>query len=129
MKHLKSVAEIEDDSAGKAVLGLAQDHENSAKKVSKAVAAIDERNKVLRLLFGTSKSDLKSLEGEIAANKQRAEILTQAANVMKDPDLKQMLLDQVTTLGQETSKLESFVNGQSSLPSAFGWFFNLFAKK
>ncbi len=128
VKHLKDVAEIEDDNVGKTVLGLARDQENSAKKVSRTVANMDERNKVLQLLFGTNKSDISTLEGEIAANKKRSEVLTQAANVMEDQDLKKILLDQVTTLEQETSKLESFVSGQNSRSSAFGWFFNLFSK-
>ncbi len=125
-EHLNDVAEIEDDHVGLVIHGIAEDHKSSAKKVGEVVTKIDNRNPVLQTLLGSSSSDLNELEQEIAANKSRVEMLTQAANSVSDPDVQTMLFDQIETLKEQTAKLETFVEGQRDRLSVLGWFFKLF---
>lgn len=125
-EHLRDVADIEEDSVGEAIRRLAKDHEDSGKKVGEIVKDVDERNFILQTLFGASDDDLKGLEQAIVANKARIEALTGAANSIEDPDVKNILLDQIAVLKEQTLKLETFVGGQRDRSSVFGWFFNLF---
>ena len=125
-EHLNDVADIEDDSVGRAIRRIADDHKDATRKVSEAVKGVDKRNPVLQTLFGANESDLKDLEQEIAANKARTEALLRAADAIEDQDIKAILLDQVETLKEQTAKLEIFVSGQRNRMSAFGWFFDLF---
>ena len=124
-EHLNDVADIEDDSVGRAIRGIASDHKDSTKKLSEKVKDVDKRNPVMQALFGASDSDLDSIEQEIAASKTRTAVLVQAAEVMEDQDVKSILLEQIETLKSQTSKLETFVSGQRDRLSLFGWFFNL----
>lgn len=125
-EHLNDVAEIEDDDIGRAIRGIAEDHESGAKVVGETVKSIDKHNPVAQALFGTSESDLASLEQEIAASKARTEALVKAADAIEDQDVKAIVLEQIETLKAETAKLETFVSGQRDRLSAFGWFFRLF---
>jgi len=126
--NLRDVADIEDDNIGQAVRRMAQDQEDSAKKVGEVVSKIDDRNVVAQTLLGASEKDLSALEQEIADNKARALTLTQVAETMTDPDIKTILMDQVAVLNGQTAKLETFINGQRDRLSVFGWFFHLFQK-
>lgn len=126
--NLRDVADIEDDNIGQAVRRMAQDQEDSAKKVGEVVSKIDDRNVVAQTLLGASEKDLSALEQEIADNKARALTLTQVAETMTDPDIKTILMDQVAVLNGQTAKLETFVSGQRDRLSVFGWFFHLFQK-
>jgi hypothetical protein len=126
--NLRDVADIEDDNIGQAVRRMAQDQEDSAKKVGEVVSKIDDRNVVAQTLLGASEKDLIALEQEIADNKARALTLTQVAETMTDPDIKTILMDQVAVLNRQTAKLETFVSGQRDRLSVFGWFFHLFQK-
>jgi archaellum component FlaC len=125
-EHLNDVADIEDDSVGRAIRRIADDHKDAAKKVSEAVKDVDKRNPVLQTLFGASAGDLNDLEQEIAANKARTAALLRAANAIEDADVKAILLDQVAVLQAQAAKLEMFVGGQRDRLSVFGWLFNLF---
>ena len=125
-EHLNDVAEIEGDEIGSQIRDIARAQRDSVNKVSGSVEAIDKRSRVLQLLIGTNKAEVSNLETEISANKARIEVLTQAANKIEDPEVKQILLDQITSLQGETSKLETFVSGQKDRVSAFGWLINLF---
>lgn len=125
-EHLNDVAEIEDDDIGRAIRGIAEDHESGAKVVGETVKSIDKHNPVAQALFGTSESDLASLEQEIVASKARTEALVKAADAIEDQDVKAIVLEQIETLKAETAKLETFVSGQRDRLSAFGWFFRLF---
>ncbi len=126
VKNLRDVADIQNDTVGRSIRHLAEEQEDSVKRVSEAVTSVDKRNPVLQTLFGASGSDLRELEAEIATNKARTEMLTQAANAINDPDIKTILLDQVAVLKEQTTKLETFVSGQKDRLSVFGWAFNLF---
>ncbi len=125
-ERLNDVAEIEDDNIGRAIRGIAEDHESGAKVVGETVKSIDKHNPVVQALFGTSESDLASLEQEIAASKARTAALEKAAEAISDSDVKAIVLEQIETLKAETAKLETFVSGQRDRLSAFGWFFRLF---
>ncbi len=125
-EDLNDVAEIEGDELGEQIRTVAEAQKNSVSKVATSVENIDKRSRVLQALFGAKKSELANLESEIAANKARIEVLNQAAAKIEDPEVKGILTDQISTLTQETSKLETFVSGQKDRLSAFGWFFNLF---
>jgi len=125
-EHLHDVAEIEGDEVGEQILSVADAQENSVDKVASSVENIDKRNRVLQALFGTKKADIENLESEIAANKARIDVLNQAADKIEDPEVKSILTEQISSLSQETTKLETFVTGQKNRLSAFGWFFNLF---
>ena len=125
-EDLNDVAEIEGDELGEQIRTVAEAQKNSVSKVATSVENIDKRSRVLQALFGAKKSELANLQSEIAANKARIEVLNQAAAKIEDPEVKGILTDQISTLTQETSKLETFVSGQKDRLSAFGWFFNLF---
>lgn len=124
-EHLNDVADIEDDSLGRALRGIADDHSAATKRMGETVDNIDTRNPVLQTLFGASSSDLSALEQEIAASNNRAEALTQAANSVEDVEVKSILVAQIETLKEQTTKLQNFVDGQRDRLSLFGWLFKL----
>lgn len=124
-EHLNDVADIEDDSVGRAIRYIADDHKDATKKIGEAVKEVDKRNPVLQALFGASDADLNNLELEIAANKARTESLVKAAEAVEDQDMKSILLDQVEVLKAQTIKLQNFVGGQRDRLSLLGWFFNI----
>ncbi len=124
--QLQDVADIEGDSVGRVIHGIAEDHKNSAAKIGQVVQNVDQRNPALQILLGSNDSDLSSLEQEIAANKTRTEMLTRAADTVGDQDMKSILLAQVATLKAQGANLETFVSGQRDRLSVFGWFFHLF---
>lgn len=124
-EHLNDVADIEDDSVGRAIRFIADDHKDATKKIGETVKEVDKRNPVLQALFGASDTDLNSLEQEIAANKTRTESLLKAAEAVEDQDMKSIILDQVEVLKAQTTKLQNFVEGQRDRLSLLGWFFNI----
>lgn len=124
-EHLNDVADIEDDSVGRAIRFIADDHKDATKKIGETVKEVDKRNPVLQALFGASDSDLSNLEQEIAANKTRTESLLKAAEAVEDQDMKSIILDQVEVLKAQTTKLQNFVEGQRDRLSLLGWFFNI----
>lgn len=124
-EHLNDVADIEDDSLGRALRGIADDHSAATKRMGETVDSIDTRNPVLQTLFGANSSDLSALEQEIAASNNRAEALTQAANAVEDVEVKSILVAQIETLKEQTTKLQNFVDGQRDRLSLFGWLFKL----
>lgn len=128
VEHLNDVANIEDDNIGQVIRGIAKDHQIATKKTSEAVSSVDQRNLILQTLFGASGSDLRTLEQEIAADKNRVQILTKAADSITDPDVKTMLLNQVVVLKEQTAKLETFVSGQDARLSVFGWISHFFQR-
>ena len=125
-EKLRDIADIEGDGVGHEVSTVANEQIISAIKVSDAIKNVDQRNQVLQVLFGTRRSELEKIDGEIANNKIRIEKLTLAADKIDDQEVKDIVLAQVQALQEETSKLETFVSGQKNRLSAFGWFFNLF---
>lgn len=124
-ERLNDVAGIEDDSVGRAIRFIADDHKDATKKIGEAVKEVDKRNPVLQALFGASDADLNSLEQEIAANKTRTESLLKAVEAVEDQDMKSIILDQVEVLKEQTAKLQNFVGGQRNRLSLLGWFFNI----
>lgn len=125
-EDLNDVAEIEGDEIGGQIRTIAQAQKDSVNRVKGPVEALDKRNRILQFLVGTKTSEVEKLETEIAANKARIDVLKQAAAKIEDPEIKTILEDQISSLTQETSKLETFVSGQKDRLSAFGWLFNLF---
>lgn len=125
-EDLNDVAEIEGDEVGQQIRTIAQAQKDSVNRVKGPVEALDKRNRILQFLVGTKTSEVEKLETEITANKARIEVLTQAASQIEDPEVKAILTEQINSLTQETSKLETFVSGQKDRLSAFGWLFNLF---
>lgn len=124
-ERLNDVAGIEDDSVGRAIRFIADDHRDATKKIGETVKEVDKRNPILQALFGASDADLNSLEQEIAANKTRTESLLKAAEAVEDQDMKSIILDQVEVLKEQTAKLQNFVGGQRNRLSLLGWFFNI----
>jgi hypothetical protein len=125
-EDLNDVAEIEGDELGEQIRSVAEAQKSSVSKVATSVENIDKRSRLLQALFGAKKTDIENLQNEIAANKARIEVLNQAAAKIEDPEVKSILTEQISSLTQETSKLETFVSGQKDRLSAFGWVFNLF---
>lgn len=125
---LKQVAEIEDKDSevGKSILVVAAEQERAASRVGDTVADIDERNPILQTLFGTDRDDLDRLEVEVAANQDRITALLKVANGIDDAEVKAILLEQVTSLENETKKLDTFLAAQKGRSSVFGWLINLF---
>ena len=118
---LNDVAEIEGDEVGAEIKSVALSQKEASKRVAAKVKKADERNRVLQFLLGSDDSDMDAITKEAADNKARIQALNEAAEKIEDIEVKTILLDQVKSLEQETTKLESFVsahvNLQPQLPS------------
>jgi len=113
---------------GKQVRVVAQQQKQSSDTTTQAMEEIQTRNKVKTFFIGTDYKNLGAIRSETVQTRNRLEQLNQLMeNVQNEAD-KTELQNQIQTLEQEQTKIESFIKTQEGKFSLFGWAFRLFSR-
>jgi hypothetical protein len=128
-EDLDDVAEIEDGDdngvSGK-VRKVAAEHKAASKAIKESLEDIKGRGGIARVVFGPDFNALDSLNAQIIAMSARATALESASVQISDPDIKQILVDQVAVLRSEVLKLQAYISAEDNQFSIFGKFLSLF---
>ncbi len=126
---LNDVAEIEDGDdngvSGK-LRKVALEHKSSVATVATTLGDIKRRDGFARTLLGPDFNALDRLNTEVTSMNTRAAAIESAAAQIADPEMKQILLNQATTLRSEVMKLQSYITAEDSQFSILGGLMKLF---
>ncbi len=126
---LNDVAEIEDGDdngvSGK-LRKVASEHKSSVATVATTLGDIKRRDGFARTLLGPDFNALDRLNTEVASMNTRAVAIESAAAQIADPEMKQILLNQATTLRSEVTKLQSYITAEDGQFSILGSILKLF---
>lgn len=126
---LNDVAEIEDGDdngvSGK-LRRVALEHKSSVATVATTLGDIKRRDGFARTLLGPDFNALDRLNTEVTSMNTRAAAIESAAAQIADPEMKQILLNQATTLRSEVTKLQSYITAEDGQFSILGGLMKLF---
>ena len=128
-EDLNDVAEIEsddDNDISKTVKRVAIEHKAAANNIKKSLQDIKDRSGLTKTVFGPDFNALDALSSEVSAINTRATALESAAAQVTDPDIKQILISQASTLKSEVLKLQAYITAENNTSSLFGWITRLF---
>ena len=128
-EDLNDVAEIEDDddnNVSEKLKDIAAQHKGASKVIKKSLEDIKDRDGLAKILFGSDSSALEALNSQVAAMNTRATALESAAAQVTDPDIKQILISQASTLRSEVLKLQAYITAEDNQFSIFGRLIRLF---
>ncbi len=128
-EDLNDVAEIEsddDNDISKTVKRVAIEHKAAANNIKQSLQDIKDRSGLTKTVFGPDFNALDALSSEVSAINTRATALESAAAQVTDPDIKQILISQASTLRSEVLKLQAYITAENNTASLFGWITRLF---
>lgn len=128
-EDLNDVAEIEsddDNDVSKTVKRVAIEHKAAANNIKKSLQDIKDRSGLTKTVFGPDFNALDALSSEVSAINTRATALESVAAQVTDPDIKQILISQASTLKSEVLKLQAYITAENNTSSLFGWVTRLF---
>lgn len=111
---------------GKKVRIIAQEQNESVKKISDSIEKIEKRNKVVKFLIGSNYGEIKKVKEELKQNRLRVQELNKIANQLKNEGEKTILQEQIQVLESENTKLQDFIDQEEGRFSLFGWLVKLF---
>ncbi len=111
---------------GEQVRVIAQQQNDSENTTTQAIEKVEKRNKIKTFLFGSDYKNLGALRSEMVQTRNRLEQLDRLLEDATDEANKTELQNQIQTLEQEQTKIESFIKAQEGRFSLFGWLLKLF---
>ena len=127
VRSLLQVADKE-EGIGEQVRIIAQQQNQSASTTIQATEKVQTRSKIKAFFFGSDYKNLGTLKSEMVQTKTRLEQLNRLTENAQNEGDKTELQNQIQTLEQEQTRIESFVKDQEGKFSLFGWFVKLFNK-
>lgn len=125
VQSLLQVADRE-GGIGQQVSAIAQQQNQSASTTIQKIEKVQSRSKIKTFFFGTDYKNLGALRSEIAQTRNRLEKLDSLMENFQDEADKTELWNQIQTLEQEQTKIESFIKSMENKFSLFGWMVKLF---
>jgi len=125
---VQSLLQIADREGGigQQVRVIAQQQNDSDANTTKAIETIQSRSKIKTFLVGTDYKNLGALRSEMVQTRNRLEQLNRLMENVQNEGDKTELQNQIQTLEQEQTRIESFIKVQEGKFSLFGWFVKLF---
>jgi hypothetical protein len=120
-----TLLEMEDLSGGigRNVSAIAQDFNNSASSARALENRIQNRNSIIRLLFGGDRDSARELANITAGNQARIVELHQLmSSAPLDADVRAMMEDQVRIMQKEQDRMEQLATREQEDRGFFGWF-------
>ena len=111
---------------GQQVRVIAQQQNQSASTTIQAMEKVQTRSKIKAFLFGSDYKNLGALRNEMVQTRNRLEQLNRLMENVQNERDKTELQNQIQTLEQEQTSIESFIKVQEGKFSLFGWFVKLF---
>lgn len=127
VQSLSTVAEKE-SGIGQEVKVIAQQQNDIKERTSDLINAVENRSKVKTFFIGTSYKNLGELRSQMVQTRNRIEQLKQLAEKAENETDKTELQNQIQTLEQEQTDINSFITQNESKFSLFGWAVKLFRK-
>jgi len=125
---VQSLLQIADREGGigQQVRVIAQQQNDSDANTTKAIETIQSRSKIKTFLIGSDYKNLGALRSEMVQTRNRLEQLNRLMENVQNEGDKTELQNQIQTLEQEQTRIESFIKVQEGKFSLFGWFVKLF---
>ena len=127
VQSLQSIADRE-GGIGEQVRTITQQQNQSASTTIQAMEKVQTRSKVKTFFFGSDYKNLGALRSETVQTRNRLEELNRLMEDVQNEGDKTELQNQIQTLEQEQTRIESFIKTQESKFSLFGWLVKLFNK-
>lgn len=127
VQSLLQVAERE-GGIGEQVRLVAQEQNQSASTTVQAMQKVEERSKIKTLFLGSDYKNLGTLRSEMVQTQNRLEQLNRLAENVENESDKTELQNQIQTLEQEQTKIETFIKDREDDFGLFGWLVKLFNK-
>lgn len=124
--NLKEIGEIE-GGIGQQVNVVAQAQNDAQVKVEESITDAGDRSGFVKFLIGPKYDSIEKIQTAIIENQTRIKVLSDLANQIADPAVKQVLQDQVAILTQQNSNLQKFITENESGVSLFGWLVKIFS--
>jgi hypothetical protein len=125
VQSLLAVADRE-GGIGQQVKVIAQQQNDSKEKVAESIDKVEKRGKVKTFFFGSDYKNLGDLRSEMVKTKNQIEQLKRLADKAENETDKTELQNQIKTLEQEQTNINSFITTNESKFSLFGWAVKLF---
>ena len=117
-----------DGGIGAQVRAVAQHQNDTASTTADAMSKVENRSKLLTILFGADWNNLSAVKAQINATQNDIATLQVALDKATDAQVKADLSAQIQVLQQEEARMQAFVDAHESGFSLLGWFTKLFAK-
>ena len=127
VQSLQGIADRE-GGIGEQVRTITQQQNQSASTTIQAMEKVQTRSKVKTFFFGSDYKNLGALRSETVQTRNRLEELNRLMEDVQNEGDKTELQNQIQTLEQEQTRIESFIKTQESKFSLFGWLVKLFNK-
>lgn len=124
--NLKELGEIE-GGIGQQVNIVAQAQSDSQTKIDESIKEVEDRSGFTEFLIGPKYGSIAEIQTAIVENQTRIKVLSDLANQLTNPAVKQVLQDQVAILTQQNTNLQKFITESQDGFSMFGWLAKLFA--
>jgi ATP-dependent Lon protease len=125
VQSLNGIADRE-TGIGQQVRTIAQQQNQSASATIQAMEKAQTRNKVKTFFLGSDYKNLGALRSEMVQTRNRLEQLNRLMENVQNEGDQTELQNQIQTLEQEQTKIESFINAHEGKFSLFGWLVKLF---
>jgi len=124
VQSLNGIADRE-TGIGQQVRTIAQQQNQSASTAIQAMEKVQTRSKVKTFFFGTDYKNLGTLRSEMVQTRNRLEQLNRLMENVQNEGDQTELQNQIQTLEQEQTKIESFIRAHEGKFSLFGWLVKL----
>ena len=125
VQSLNGIADRE-TGIGQQIRTVAQ-HQNQFETTTvQAMEKIQTRSKIKTFFFGTDYKNLGTLRSEMVQTRNRLEQLNQLMENVQNEGDQTELQNQIQILGQEQTKIESFIKAHEGKFSLFGWLVKMF---
>ena len=125
IQSLNGIADRE-TGIGQQVRTIAQQQNQSANTAIRAMEKVQTRSKVKTFFFGSDYKNLGALRSETVQTRNRLEQLNQLMESVQNEGDQTELQNQIQTLEQEQTRIESFIKAQEGKFSLFGWLVKIF---
>ncbi len=107
---------------GPQIREIARDFNNSVQTTIRAEEKVQERNLVIRFLFGGDEQVAKEIEQEVNLNKERIQTLKQLSEDCDcDEPVRAMLQENIQNIEQEQNRLQQLAQEEKNSKGLFGW--------
>lgn len=113
---------------GEKVREFARIQNESQQKLLQSEQQLQNRNKIMRFLFGTNGEALKEMTRERIQSQSRLEALSDLKDQVTDPDAKEALQNLIDSLNNQNASIAEIINQEYGSKGILGWIVSLFQK-
>lgn len=127
VQEMLKVAE-RDGGIGEQVRVIAQNQEKNQEKVEAKLEKIQNRNKLVRFIFGPDNQEIKNARKLLQDNRDELTRLENVRSQLVDVVDQQKVQEQIEKIQEASIEIENDLNRSEKVFSLFGWMKNIFSK-